>query len=70
MLKKLTMLLLPALLFAGKEEDARLGAATETLTEIMGAGDKSIPQDLLGKAQCTVILQASGQCPGWIASLR
>lgn len=55
MLKKLTILLLPALLFAGKE-DTRLTAATETLTEIMGAGDKSIPQDLLGKAQCTVII--------------
>lgn len=56
MLKKIAALLLPALLFAGKEEDERLKAAAETLSEIMSAGDKSIPQDLLGKAQCAVII--------------
>lgn len=56
MLKNLALLLLPALLFAGREEDERLKAAAETLAEIMDAGDKSIPQDLLGKAQCSVII--------------
>src|SRR5512139_1999374 len=55
-MKRLILLLLPALLTAGQEETARLQAATETLSEIMGAGDKAIPQDLLGKAQCTVII--------------
>jgi SH3 domain-containing YSC84-like protein 1 len=34
----------------------RLHSADEVLTEIMGAADKGIPQDLLGKAQCIVIV--------------
>jgi lipid-binding SYLF domain-containing protein len=55
-MRRLILLLLPALLTAGQEEAARLQAATETLSEIMGAGDKAIPQDLLGKAQCTVVI--------------
>ncbi len=34
----------------------RLHSADVVLTEIMGAADKGIPQDLLGKAQCIVIV--------------
>lgn len=34
----------------------RLGAATEVFTEIMGAPDSAIPQDLLDSAECVVIL--------------
>lgn len=34
----------------------RLDAAADVLTEIMGAPDKGIPQDLLDKAQCTVVV--------------
>ncbi len=56
MLRKLVVVLLPALLYAGKEEDERLQAAKAALSEIMEAGDKTIPQDLFGKAQCTVII--------------
>lgn len=38
------------------EENKRLEAAATTLSEIMGTADKSIPQDLLDKAQCAVIV--------------
>ena len=34
----------------------RLGAAAEALKEVMGIPDKSIPQDLLERAQCIVIV--------------
>jgi len=34
----------------------RLHSADEVITEIMGAADKGIPQDLLGKAQCIIIV--------------
>ena len=34
----------------------RLHSADAVLSEIMGAADKGIPQDLLGKAQCIVIV--------------
>lgn len=56
MIRTLVMIVLPVALFAGKEEDARLGAAAQSLSEIMAAGDKSIPQNLFEKAQCAVII--------------
>src|SRR6266436_7116336 len=34
----------------------RLNAAADVLSEIMGAPDKGIPQDLLDKAACAVIV--------------
>ncbi len=34
----------------------RLDAATTVLTEIMGTPDKGIPQDLIDKAQCVVVV--------------
>jgi SH3 domain-containing YSC84-like protein 1 len=55
-----TLLLLAALpvaLFAQKKDVTnRLGAAQVTFEEIMAAPDKSIPQDLLDKAHCAVIV--------------
>jgi len=44
----------PAL--AQKGADARLQASTQVLTAMMDAGDKSIPQDLLNKASCVVVV--------------
>lgn len=49
-------LLFAALVFGGQEEDARLKGAAETISEIMGAADKAIPQDLYDKAECMVIV--------------
>jgi lipid-binding SYLF domain-containing protein len=56
MLGKLAISILPALLFAGAEEDARLEAAKVSLSEIMAAGDNAVPQNLFEKAQCAVII--------------
>src|SRR5205823_3911296 len=42
--------------FAQKTAAERLQAATEDLHEIMNAGDKGIPQDLLSKASCVVVI--------------
>jgi lipid-binding SYLF domain-containing protein len=41
-----------------KDGDAadRLGAASDVLTDMMQASDKGIPQDLLNKAQCVIIV--------------
>ena len=36
--------------------DDRLDASAETLTDMMGASDKGLPQDLLDKAKCVVVL--------------
>jgi len=38
------------------EAPERLEAASDALKEVMGIPDKSIPQDLLGRAQCIVIV--------------
>src|ERR1700748_3024674 len=38
-----------------KVED-RLDASADTLTDMMGAADKGLPQDLLDKAKCVVVL--------------
>lgn len=45
---------IPAL--AQKSADARLQAATEDLHAMMNASDKGIPQDLLNKASCVVVI--------------
>lgn len=37
-------------------EEKRLGAAKEVFQEIMSISDKAIPQDLLAKAECVVIV--------------
>jgi lipid-binding SYLF domain-containing protein len=48
--------LLSAPMFAQKGVDQRLTAATEVLNDMMQASDKGIPQDLLSKASCVVVI--------------
>src|SRR6202050_3575213 len=36
--------------------DDRLDASADTLTDMMRASDKGIPQDLLNKAKCVVVI--------------
>lgn len=48
--------LLAAPMFAQKDADARLQAATTDLHELMNANDKGIPQDLISKASCVVVV--------------
>jgi SH3 domain-containing YSC84-like protein 1 len=59
-MKILTGALLAALLtipaFAQKDAESRLKAATADLNEMMNASDKGIPQDLLSKATCVVVV--------------
>jgi lipid-binding SYLF domain-containing protein len=48
--------LLAVPLFAQKDVDARLKAATEDLHAMTNASDKGIPTDLLNKASCVVVI--------------
>lgn len=48
------LLSIPA--FAQKDADARLQAATADLNEMLNASDKGVPQDLLNKATCVVVI--------------
>ncbi len=48
--------LVAAPVFAQKTAAARLDAATADLHEMMNASDKGIPQDLLNKATCVVVV--------------
>src|ERR1051326_262969 len=43
-------------LLSAADAPERLAAAADSLKEVMGIPDKSIPQDLLSKAQCIVIV--------------
>jgi lipid-binding SYLF domain-containing protein len=43
-------------LLSAAEAPERLAAAADSLKEVMGTPDKSIPQDLLDRAQCIVIV--------------
>jgi len=43
-------------LLAQKDAAARLKASTEALQEMMNASDKGIPQDLISKASCVVVV--------------
>jgi lipid-binding SYLF domain-containing protein len=47
--------LVPAL-FAATEADKRLDAAADLLTDMMNASDKGIPQDLLNRSECVVLV--------------
>ena len=49
-----TVLALPAM--AQKDAASRLQAATEDLREMMNASDSGIPQDLISKASCVVVV--------------
>jgi lipid-binding SYLF domain-containing protein len=48
--------MITGLAFAGAEEDKRLESAAVMLEEIMSIKDKEIPQDLLDKATCAVLV--------------
>lgn len=48
--------LLAAVALAGEAEDKRLQESAVVLTEIMGTGDNAIPQNLMEKAACAVIV--------------
>ena len=48
--------LLPLHLSAASETEKRLRAAANALKDVMGTPDKAIPQDLLNKAQCVIIV--------------
>jgi len=52
----LTATLLPFTAYAASDAPKRLEAAAEAFKEVMGIPDKSIPQDLLEKAECIVII--------------
>src|SRR5271167_2938077 len=45
-----------AILSAASDVNQRLDVAADTFKEVMGVPDKSIPQDLLAKADCIVIV--------------
>jgi len=50
------LLFCSGLVFAANDASTRLGAAATAFKEVMGIPDKSIPQDLLNKAYCIVIV--------------
>lgn len=52
----ITAALLAVPLFAQKDVDARLKAATEDLHAMTNASDNDIPTDLLNKASCVVVI--------------
>ena len=45
-----------SLMFGAKDATTRLDAAADVMTEIMAAPDKGVPQDLLNKSECIVIV--------------
>src|SRR5262252_7372777 len=45
-----------SLLNAASDVDKRLNAAATSFKEVMGTPDKSIPGDLLTKAQCVIVV--------------
>ena len=51
-----TVLALSASLMAQNREEKRLKAAGDVLHEIMEVKDKAIPQELLDKSECAVIV--------------
>ncbi len=55
-LKLIAAVTLGAGLLSAAEAPERLEAAADALKEVMGIPDKSIPQDLLSRAQCIVIV--------------
>jgi SH3 domain-containing YSC84-like protein 1 len=56
-LKRLGIVCLSAgVLYAGENAAERLKASAEVLTEVMSAPDKGIPEDLIERAQCIVIV--------------
>jgi lipid-binding SYLF domain-containing protein len=56
LLAALTATLLPFTAYAASDAPKRLQTAAEAFKEVMGIPDKAIPQDLLEKAECIVII--------------
>ena len=56
MFAALTATLLPFTAYAASDAPKRLQTAAAAFKEVMGIPDKAIPQDLLEKAQCIVII--------------
>ncbi|MEO8051955.1 MAG: lipid-binding SYLF domain-containing protein [Acidobacteriota bacterium] len=56
MLAALIATLLPSTVFAASDAAKRLHTAAEVFKEVMGTPDKAIPQQLLDKAECIVII--------------
>ncbi len=56
MRKLVSILAFTALCSAGEGDAKRLQESADVLKEIMAAGDKAIPQDLLNKAVCVVVV--------------
>ena len=48
-------LIVPAV-FAATEADKRLDAAADLMTDMMQASDKGVPQDLLNRAECVILV--------------
>jgi lipid-binding SYLF domain-containing protein len=48
--------LAPGLLFAKGDADARLDAAADLVSDMMKASDKGVPQDLLNKSRCVILI--------------
>ena len=46
----------PGLLFARGDADTRLDAAADLVADMMKASDKGVPQDLLNKSRCVVLI--------------
>ena len=55
---------------ARADEPDRLKDATLTLQEMGGAGDKGIPQDLVSKAVCAVMVPGMKKAPSSSAEVR
>lgn len=51
----ITAALAPAV-FAATEADKRLDAAADLLTDMMNASDKGVPQDLMNKSECVILV--------------
>ena len=49
-------LLMPLHLSAASDTEKRLRAAADAFKDVMGIPDKAIPQDLLNKSQCVIIV--------------
>jgi lipid-binding SYLF domain-containing protein len=58
MQKTFAFLSLSAVLLSAAESDApaRMQAATDVFKQVMGTPDKAIPQDLLNKSQCMIVV--------------
>jgi len=51
----ITTALAPAI-FAATEADKRLDSAADLMTDMMQASDKGVPQDLLNKSECVILV--------------